>query len=470
MKYLFTTGLSLFLICSTANSRVDDIKNESPLEFFNNFQKFTGSNVNVDSAFFYVKKLASNKKFEVLLHTLLHNSFAQIFIDVNPKLETDPTKASARNEQILLSKAILSKIEADTTSLLKEVAGPIILWIKAKANANNTPLLKMLATEFMANNLQPSTFYVNKNGRYGLLIYKIINQQAGLKPLATQMLNLIKNNLKNNQKTASELTARPDFEKRAWYRYLYAYVCDYESSITNNTLQKQALLKTAFDFSPDLTDKNFSTAYFYDIAFLGGKKTFEDSYLTFLINNTTDKKQVIQTLLKIALIEPKYKGKLQDFYTTNNVTTTNFTDFWNESIETKAEISPSISVNQIDGKPFSSKELLGKWILIDFWGTWCGPCRAEHPDLQKFYEQVVLLNPNKIALLTLACKDTEEKVVQYTKEKKYSFPVAMSDGNFETDFKVQGYPTKILITPKGKYITVPFNIDFAGFIRRYIDL
>lgn len=470
MKHFISTGLLLFLICESAISQTKNAVNESPILYFNNFQKFTHNELNADSAFFYIKKLASNKQFEPLLKDLLHNSFVQVFFSKDLEGEIDTNRLNIRNKRLLLSKTILNIIKADTTSLLKEVAKPIILWIEIQDNPKNIPLLTILANEFLTQQLTPSKFYSNKTGRYGLLIHKIISEQPDLKSLASEMFNYIKDNLKSNQKTASELTTRAELNKRAWYRYLFAFVSNYEASITIDTFQKQVLLKTAFDFSPDLTDKNHQSAYFYDMYFLGDTETFADDYLTFLVKNTHDKKQVLQTLLKMALTEPKYKEKLNDFYTENNSTGVTFLDFWTESVENKAEPSPTISAIQIDKKLFLSEALHGKWVLMDFWGTWCTPCREEHPDLQKFYDQLVLQNSSKIALLTIACNDTEDKVVKYMKEKGYSFPVVMSDGNFETNFKVQSYPTKILLTPKGKFITVPFNIDWASFVKKYSNL
>ena len=470
MKHFISTGLLFFLICGTVISQTKTAVIESPALYLNSFQKFTHDELNADSAFYYVKKLASNNQYEPLLKNLLHNSFVQIFIRKDFEGEIDSNKINIRNKQLSLSKAILSRIEADTIYLLKEIAKPIILWTKIQDNTNNISLLTTLTNEFITQHLTPSKFYTNRTGRYGLLIHKIISEQSDLKSLASEMFNYIKDNLQSNQKTVLESTTRAELDKRAWYRYLYAFVSNHESSIVIDTFQKQILLKTAFDFSPDLTDKNRQSAYFYDMYLLGGKETFEDDYLNFLVKNTSDKKQVLQTLLKMALTEPNHKEKLSNFYTENDDTGVPFLDFWINSIENKAEPSPTVSAIQIDKKIFSSEALHGKWVLIDFWGTWCSPCREEHPDLQKFYTQLILQNSSKISLLTIACNDTEEKVVKYMKEKGYSFPVAMSDGNFETDFKVQSYPTKILITPKGKFITVPFDIDWASFIKKYSNL
>ena len=90
--------------------------------------------------------------------------------------------------------------------------------------------------------------------------------------------------------------------------------------------------------------------------------------------------------------------------------------------------------------------------------------------MQKFFDSVVLTNKGKIALLTIACKDTEDKVNKYMADNKYSFPVAMADGTIEKTYMVEGYPTKVLITPQRKYIVIPYNIDWVNFIKQYANL
>ena len=90
--------------------------------------------------------------------------------------------------------------------------------------------------------------------------------------------------------------------------------------------------------------------------------------------------------------------------------------------------------------------------------------------MQKFYDSTIKTNSSKIALLTVACRDTEDKVTSYMTEKKFSFPVAMSDNQIEKTYKVPGYPTKLLVTPEGKYILVPFGSDWISFVKHYADL
>ena len=147
----------------------------------------------------------------------------------------------------------------------------------------------------------------------------------------------------------------------------------------------------------------------------------------------------------------------------------NFVSFWRNAIDSAGTNAPIIALNLIDKGRFSSNSHKGKWILLDFWGTWCGPCRAEHPDVQKFYESTVEKNTKTLTLLTIACRDNLIKVDSYMKGHRYTFPVAMSDGKIEKKFNVQGYPTKVLITPSSKYITIPYGADWVSFVNNYID-
>ena len=114
MKYIVATGLLLFLVCETANSQVKNDSEDSPVLYFNNFQKFINNEPNVDSAFYYIKKLASNKQFEQLLKISLHDSFAQVFIKKDVEGISDANK-NIINKRMLLSKELLGRIEADTT-------------------------------------------------------------------------------------------------------------------------------------------------------------------------------------------------------------------------------------------------------------------------------------------------------------------------------------------------------------------
>ncbi len=181
--------------------------------------------------------------------------------------------------------------------------------------------------------------------------------------------------------------------------------------------------------------------------------------------------RLLGALCNAALRDPSaFKDGLEAFYTANFHKEGVFSKFWNNSINANFEKAPAFTINTLTNTRSSFPSKAEKWMLIDFWGTWCGPCRQEHPDLQKFHLNSQADFEGKIELLTIACNDTEEKVNSYMKEFNYSFPVAMDDNKITKLFNIRGYPTKVLITPEGKYLFIPFNIDWVDFVKKYASL
>ncbi len=465
MRQFIITGIC-FLFFYSVHAQEHKPSRQGPMEYFNNFQMYSYNVPNADSAFYFVQKLASNDKYVGDLRMLLHNSFAQQFVQ---------RKISDSNvlHQQALSKEILMKMISDTTKLLLETVKPMYLWIEAQNNKNDVIALTNLTNAFIKTQLSSGDVYKNSAGRYGLMIYRIVSEHEELKSLAAQLFTTIYSGLKDNQLPATNSSSGTDLDKRAWFRYVYAYANFIKSQQTGDIHKKESYLKTAFDYSPDLIDKNHLSGYFYDKFFLFNgeeEQNFKTGYLAFLAGTDTDKTKILSLWLTTALVEPEYKNKLEEFYSGNFMTTKNFNDYWTDAVNANAKIAPPVLLYLLDGKSFSSKEFIGKWILLDFWGTWCSPCRQEHPEIQKFYDSTVSKNSKNISLMTIACKDKKEQVLAYLNERHFSFPVAMSDNDIEKTYQVQGYPTKILITPQGKYIIVPLGSDWVDFVKGYCSL
>jgi thiol-disulfide isomerase/thioredoxin len=466
MKKIIIFSLGFFILLCCAQAQTTELPKLSAGDYFNNFQKFTHENPNIDSAFINVQKLASNPQYEPTATSLIHNSFAQSFI---PQPGVDEAQQKILAKRRLIARQILDKMLSDTSILLQRQVQPLFSLIKVQEAANDIAQLTRLTEEFIASQIEGSDVYRYRAGRYGLIILRVIRKHSELSALSLRLTNKLEASLRGGQVVVTDSSSRADLSKRAWFRFLFASVNFLKSEQTNDYQQKETLLKTAFEYSPDLVDKNHQSGYFYDMRMLWGseKEGFQDDYLK-LITSSTDTKYVMATLLKMALVEPLYKEDLIAVYR-EVMPGKNFGDYWKEGIDASAIKSPPINLTLLAKKPFSSESYSGQWILVDFWGTWCKPCREEHPALQKFYDSVAVKKPENLTLLTIACRDTEQKVAAYMTKMGYSFPVAMSDNKIEKLFKVSGYPTKVLITPGGKYITVPFGVDWVSFVNNYVE-
>lgn len=107
----------------------------------------------------------------------------------------------------------------------------------------------------------------------------------------------------------------------------------------------------------------------------------------------------------------------------------------------------------IDGKTISAADLKGKWVLVNYWASWCPACRAEIADLNAFYQA----NKNKVILLGVNHDDAETPAELRAAVKKAGihFPVLMSDPAERLGITgVTGLPTTFVLNPEGKLVKV----------------
>ena len=114
------------------------------------------------------------------------------------------------------------------------------------------------------------------------------------------------------------------------------------------------------------------------------------------------------------------------------------------------DAAPSFAVKGIDGKTVSLAEAHGKVVLLNFWATWCGPCRMEVPDLvelQKKYQ-------DRLQVIGLVVDDADEDAVRkFAKRYSINYPVAMATDEMRIQFGgVPALPTSFIIDAQGRVV------------------
>jgi len=121
---------------------------------------------------------------------------------------------------------------------------------------------------------------------------------------------------------------------------------------------------------------------------------------------------------------------------------------------------PEFELETLSGEPVRLSDYRGKRVIVNFWATWCPPCRAEIPDFQKLYNNhdVVILAVN----LTQSEK-SEDHVTEFVNDFEMTFPVLMDDqADVSTTYQVQAYPTSYMIDSSGRiqyFALGPMNYD-----------
>lgn len=129
--------------------------------------------------------------------------------------------------------------------------------------------------------------------------------------------------------------------------------------------------------------------------------------------------------------------------------------------ETSANAAPDFTLNDINGKPLTLSSLRGKYVVLDFWGSWCVWCIKGIPDMKNYYEKY----KGKFEILGIDCNDSEEKWKAAV--ERYELPwlhvyCPRESGLFE-QYGIQGFPTKIIIDPEGNIVQTIVGEDPAFY-------
>jgi thiol-disulfide isomerase/thioredoxin len=109
--------------------------------------------------------------------------------------------------------------------------------------------------------------------------------------------------------------------------------------------------------------------------------------------------------------------------------------------------APDFELENLEGKPVKLSELKGKPVFLDFWATWCGPCRRALPHTQEFAKKY----KDKAHILAINVRESKEKVQQFMEQNKYTFPVLLdTKGEVARAYQVSGIPHFVIIDAEGK--------------------
>lgn len=114
--------------------------------------------------------------------------------------------------------------------------------------------------------------------------------------------------------------------------------------------------------------------------------------------------------------------------------------------------APDFVIKSLEGKEVSLSDMRGKVVFLNFWATWCGPCRSEVKDIQKLYDS---LKHKNFTVMAVDIREDASTVKRFMKKNSIDFPVYMDQtGEIATRYSVRGIPTTYLINPAGEVVGV----------------
>jgi len=130
--------------------------------------------------------------------------------------------------------------------------------------------------------------------------------------------------------------------------------------------------------------------------------------------------------------------------------------------------APMFRSKTVKGEGLSLASFKGKYVVLDFWGTWCAPCVSGIAKMKAYFEKY----NEKVAFVGIACRDTKVAVLEMMKDKEMRWPQILNEqGPEDLSFKyaIDVYPTKILINPNGELVKV-FKSESEDFYKGLDDI
>lgn len=116
----------------------------------------------------------------------------------------------------------------------------------------------------------------------------------------------------------------------------------------------------------------------------------------------------------------------------------------------KGHVPPNLTLKDLNGNPVSLSDYRGKTVYLNFWATWCPPCRAEMPHMEQFYNDFKKDGVEVLAVNLTETEKNRDDVPAFVKEFGLTFPVLMDEESEGlVDFKVMAYPTTYVIDKNG---------------------
>jgi thiol-disulfide isomerase/thioredoxin len=177
-------------------------------------------------------------------------------------------------------------------------------------------------------------------------------------------------------------------------------------------------------------------------------------------SNTANQKAILDSIVKKDQIITINKVKYKNLGVDHESQMLNLERIDHSSVTYSPQIgyyAPLFTGNDfLTHRKISLEKYRGKFLFIDFWGTWCTPCRAETSELKAAYNAIS--GNNRLSILGVAAHDTPLSLKNYIKMKKILWPQLLSN-NIADMYKIISFPSHILINPEGKIIAENISID-----------
>lgn len=145
-------------------------------------------------------------------------------------------------------------------------------------------------------------------------------------------------------------------------------------------------------------------------------------------------------------------------------------DIVDESLEVEAGLeigqqAPNFELTSLSGETFKLSDYKGQMVMLNFWASWCPPCRVEMPHMETYYQEFKEEHNIEILAVNMTTleRGSKEKVPEFTEKHGLTFPILMDEkGDVKDLYDVMVYPTTYIVNAKGiitDKVNIPLDVE-----------
>jgi peroxiredoxin len=135
------------------------------------------------------------------------------------------------------------------------------------------------------------------------------------------------------------------------------------------------------------------------------------------------------------------------------------------------QIAPEFELNDTEGKLVKLSDFKGRYVLLDFWASWCAPCREENPNIVKQFEA---FKDKGFTVLGVSLDEQKSDWLKAIKDDRLNWPHVSElkrwDGKVTLQYRIEGIPASFLLDPKGKIVAKNLRgIELQNFLQKVLN-